>query len=57
MFKLHKELDLVYSAFDFVLTPEGKYFFLETNPAGEWVWLERELGLPISKTIINELLL
>lgn len=57
MFKLHKELDLVYSAFDFVLTPEGKYFFLETNPAGEWVWLERELGLPISRAIINELLL
>jgi glutathione synthase/RimK-type ligase-like ATP-grasp enzyme len=56
MLKLHKALDLVYSAFDFVLTPEGEYYFLETNPAGEWVWLERELGLPISTAIINELI-
>lgn len=56
MFKLHEELDLIYSAFDFILTPDGEYFFLETNPAGEWVWLERELNLPISNAIINELL-
>lgn len=56
MHKLHKAFDLVYSAFDFILTPEGEYYFLETNPAGEWVWLERELGLPISTAIINELI-
>jgi len=56
MFKLHDELDLIYSAFDFILTPDGEYFFLETNPAGEWVWLERELNLSISNAIINELL-
>ena len=54
MFKLHKKL--IYSAFDFILTPSGEYYFLETNPAGEWVWLERELGLPISTAIINELI-
>lgn len=56
VFSLHKKLNLVYSAFDFILTPNGEYVFLETNPAGEWVWLERELGLPISNAIINELL-
>ena len=56
MLKLHDKLNLVYSAFDFVLTPEGQYYFLETNPAGEWVWLERELNLPISNAIIQELL-
>ncbi|AOY74993.1 hypothetical protein [Clostridium formicaceticum] len=56
MFRLHEELNLVYSAFDFVLTPSGEYYFLETNPAGEWVWLERELNLPISDAIIYELL-
>ena len=37
IFELHKKLDLVYSASDFILTPEGEYYFLETNPAGEWV--------------------
>lgn len=56
MFSLHKKLNLTYSAFDFILTPSGEYYFLETNPAGEWVWLERELNLPISDAIIYELL-
>lgn len=56
IYKLHTKLDLVYSAFDFIQTPSGDYIFLETNPAGEWVWLERELGLPISISIVNELI-
>ncbi|WP_440970920.1 hypothetical protein ACSS6N_09555 [Peribacillus frigoritolerans] len=53
---LHNALNLRYSAIDFILTPEGKYVFLETNPAGEWVWLEKELNLNISDAIIQELL-
>lgn len=57
MLRLHNKLDLVYSAFDFILTSQGEYCFLETNPAGEWVWLERELNLPISDAIIRELLI
>jgi glutathione synthase/RimK-type ligase-like ATP-grasp enzyme len=56
IYELHQKLGLIYSAFDFILTPSGEYYFLETNPAGEWVWLERELGLEISNSIINELL-
>ncbi len=56
IFKLHKELNLIYSAFDFILTTAGEYYFLETNPAGEWVWLERELNIPISEAIIDELM-
>lgn len=56
IYSLHRELDLTYSAIDFILTPEGKYIFLETNPAGEWVWLEKELKLKISDAIIHELL-
>ncbi|WP_035295404.1 hypothetical protein [Brevibacillus thermoruber] len=57
IYSLHRVLDLTYSAIDFILTPEGKYVFLETNPAGEWVWLEKELGLKISDAIIDELLI
>ncbi len=56
IFSIHNELNLTYSAFDFILTPQGEYVFLETNPAGEWVWLERELNLNISDAIIQELL-
>lgn len=53
--RLHRKLNLVYSAIDFILTPKNEYVFLETNPAGEWVWLEKELGLPISETLLNAL--
>ena len=56
IYSLHKKLNLVYSAFDFILTTEGQYVFLETNPAGEWVWLEKELNIDISKALLKELL-
>ncbi len=56
MLNLHKSLGLVYSAFDFILTPDGEYVFLETNPAGEWVWIERETGLPIAEALCSELI-
>lgn len=50
---LHKRLDLIYSSIDFIKTADNEYVFLETNPAGEWVWLERECKLPISDTLIS----
>lgn len=53
--QLHERLGLVYSAMDFVLTSKGEYVFLEANPAGEWLWLERELGLEISDALLREL--
>ena len=53
--KFNQELGLVYSAMDFILTEDGDYYFLETNPVGEWVWLERILNLPIGERIIHEL--
>ena len=46
-----KEFDLNYGAYDFILTPGGKYVFLEVNPSGQWLWLEDSLELPISKAI------
>ena len=30
---------------------DGSYIFLEINPNGEWVWLEDQLGFPISDRI------
>lgn len=32
--------DLRYGAIDLLLTADGKYVFLEVNPAGDWLWLE-----------------
>jgi glutathione synthase/RimK-type ligase-like ATP-grasp enzyme len=56
LLELNKFFGMVYSAIDLILTPEGKYIFLEINPVGEWVWLEHELGIDISGKLIQELL-
>jgi MvdC family ATP-grasp ribosomal peptide maturase len=50
------ELGLVYGAVDLIRTPAGEHVFLEVNPGGEWGMLERDLGLPISDAIAEELL-
>lgn len=55
IFKLNDYLNLNYSAIDFILDPDGNYVFLEINPAGEWAWIEKDLGFPISQKIIEML--
>jgi glutathione synthase/RimK-type ligase-like ATP-grasp enzyme len=47
---------LNYGAIDIIVTPEGRHVFLEINPAGEFFWLERYAGLPISDAIADVLL-
>lgn len=54
--KLNKFFGLIYSAIDLIQKPNNEYVFLEVNPVGEWVWLEKELNINISEAIINELL-
>ena len=46
---------LTYGAFDFVRQPEGQYVFLEVNPAGQWGWIERATGQPITGAIVDAL--
>ncbi|WP_446039314.1 ATP-grasp ribosomal peptide maturase [Streptomyces sp. SID1121] len=38
---------LVFGAFDFAIDREGRWWFLECNPSGQWAWLEPETGLPM----------
>jgi glutathione synthase/RimK-type ligase-like ATP-grasp enzyme len=47
---------LNYGAIDIVVTPAGDHVFLEVNPVGEFFWLERCPGLPISRAIAGVLL-
>ncbi len=47
---------LNYGAFDFILTPEGRWVFLEVNPAGEFFWLDPVLGGAISDAMADVLL-
>jgi glutathione synthase/RimK-type ligase-like ATP-grasp enzyme len=53
---LLRALGLTFGAVDLIRTPEGEHVFLEVNPAGEWGMLERDLDLPISRAIADELL-
>ena len=47
-------LGLEFAAFDFMITSDS-VFFLEANQAGEWLFLERALDLPIGKAIAARL--
>ncbi|MER8002103.1 ATP-grasp ribosomal peptide maturase [Streptomyces sp. NPDC095613] len=38
---------LVFGAFDFCIGEDGRWWFLECNPSGQWYWLELETGLPL----------
>ncbi|MDI6785936.1 MAG: hypothetical protein QMD92_04420 [bacterium] len=56
LIKFMKKLDLNFGAVDMILTPKGKYVFLEINPNGQWGWIQDLTGLPISEEIINLLM-
>ena len=49
-------LGLVYGAIDMRLTPDGRYVFLEVNPAGQWLFVEDRTGQPITETFVQLLL-
>jgi len=56
LLRLMNHFMLNYGAVDLILTPEGRYVFLEINPVGEFFWLESCPGLPISAAIADVLL-
>jgi glutathione synthase/RimK-type ligase-like ATP-grasp enzyme len=51
--RLVERLGLCYGAIDMVVTPEGRYVFLEINPNGQYLWIEELTGLPISEAICD----
>lgn len=54
--KLLQNLGLRYGAFDFIETEDDKLYFVEVNTNGQFLWLEKELGFPISDAIADELI-
>lgn len=54
--RLMDYFSLNYGAIDVILTPDGRHVFLELNPCGEFFWLERAPGLPVSEAIADLLL-
>lgn len=53
--ELLKDFELNYGAFDFIVDENDRWYFLEVNPNGQWLWLEQELKIPISEKIIRYL--
>ncbi|MGH3660892.1 MAG: ATP-grasp ribosomal peptide maturase [Micromonosporaceae bacterium] len=50
-----KEFRLAYGAFDFVVSADGAWWFLECNSAGQWGWVAEACGLPIADAIADYL--
>jgi len=48
---LLEKLELNYGALDFIVTPDNKWYFLEINPNGQYLWIEDLAGLEISNSI------
>lgn len=51
-----RRMHINFGCFDFILTPDDRYVFLECNSNGQWLWIETETGLPISKAIADVLM-
>ena len=45
------ELGLSYAAIDLRRREDGEYVFLEVNPSGQWLFVERRTGLPITGAV------
>lgn len=53
LLKLQRRLGLCYGAIDMRRTASGDYYFLEVNPAGQWLFVEERTGLPISQAMAD----
>jgi hypothetical protein len=51
---LVKRLGLRFAAMDFVVTPDGEWWF-QCNPNGQWAWIEAETALPITAALADAL--
>jgi glutathione synthase/RimK-type ligase-like ATP-grasp enzyme len=46
-----QKMGLVFGAIDMAFDVEGRYYFFEVNPAGQWLWIEEALDLPVSREL------
>jgi glutathione synthase/RimK-type ligase-like ATP-grasp enzyme len=54
--RLNRDLGIVFGAYDFVLTPDGRYVFLEVNEQGQFLWLEQITGQPLLENLCELLI-
>ena len=48
-----QKLNLNFGCFDFIVTPNDEFVFLECNPNGQWGWIEDECHVPMSDAIVD----
>ena len=46
---------LTYGAFDFALAPDGRWWFLECNPAGQWAFVDEDTTRAIANALADTL--
>lgn len=51
--RLVRGLGLVYATADLRRRPDGEHVFLEVNPVGEWLYVERKTGQRISEAVAD----
>jgi hypothetical protein len=51
-----RRLGIVFGCFDFIVTPQGSYVFLEVNEMGQFLFLEHYAGLPLLEAFSEFLL-
>lgn len=54
--EMTRHFGLRMSNIDFIVTPDGEYYFLELNPNGQWAWIEELTGMPLCAALVDELL-
>ncbi|PJD92825.1 MAG: hypothetical protein CK424_04400 [Legionella sp.] len=52
----HKDANLEYCAYDFIVNKHGEEIFLEANPSGQWLFLCDEVATKISNVIAMSLI-
>ncbi|MFC4011446.1 ATP-grasp ribosomal peptide maturase [Nonomuraea purpurea] len=50
------QLGLVFGAFDFCVTGDGEWVFLESNPNGQWAWFDDRISTQIASAIADVLI-
>jgi hypothetical protein len=55
LWALLEALGLRYGAVDLRRDDDGRHFFLEINPAGQWLFLEERTGQPITRAVAEAL--
>jgi glutathione synthase/RimK-type ligase-like ATP-grasp enzyme len=49
-------LGINFGCFDIIKSTKGEYVFLECNPNGQWLWIEKIIKIGIARALAHMLL-